>query len=228
MKTYFLAVLILAASRMSHSAPMPTGAPCLDSEVQTQRSLELQRLRKEDQLDRKWQEDLQRGNQPSYEIMENMSKNDLKRRMRVGEIFGEGCFKSAADYEAAGIVYQHGSTPNHYFQAFVWFKEALDLGGLTLKAEMAMAIDRYLVAIGHKQLFGTQAFQKNVGECFCIQPIERSFPQNLRDEYRGGEDAAYTGLSLLKSLNGPASSCPVAYCRASLRSTPKGTVPGFW
>lgn len=90
-----------------------------------------------------------------------------------------------------------------------------------------MALDRYLVSINHKQLFGTQAIQSTLGSCWCIQPIEDSFPQKLRDEYRGGTNAAYTGLAFLKILNAE-KNCPTTYCDIKLQETPKGTVPGFW
>jgi hypothetical protein len=84
-----------------------------------------------------------------------------------------------------------------------------------------------LVSTGHKQLFGTQATLPTLGGCWCIQPIEASFPQSIRDEYRGGANAAYTGLAYLKILNLHAN-CPEAFCNSKLADTPKGTVPGFW
>lgn len=208
------------------STSFAAGKPCSSSEVQTQRSRELQKIRKADQADRAWQVNLEKGMQPSLKLLEKMNRNDLTRRMRVGEIFGEGCINSAADYEAAFIVYQHGNTSAHYFQAFLWAKEALSLGS-PVKGEVAMAIDRYLVSIGHKELFGTQAAQPILGGCWCIQPIEESFPESIRDEYRGGSNAAYTGLAYLKVLN-KGSSCPAAFCDTKLSPSPRGTVPGFW
>lgn len=200
------------------------GAPCADIKTQSLRSLELQKIRKADQLDRSWQV---QGLQPSNKLFDNISRNDLLRRKRVGEIFAEGCLNSVADYEAAYLVYQHGNTPDHFFQAFLWSKKAVSLGDLKAKGEVAMAIDRYLVSLGHKQLFGTQAFQSHPGDCWCIHAIEESFPKVLRDEYRGGENAAYTGLQYLKILNS-SKSCPTAYCPSKLKASPTGIVPGFW
>lgn len=166
-----------------------------------------------------------KGEQPTPKAIEKMNRNDLKHRKRVGEIFGEGCLKSAADYEAAFLVFQHGNTPDHYFQAFLWSKQALAFGDEKLKGEVAMAIDRYLVSIEHKQLFGTQASKAN--ECWCIQPVEESFPDARRSEYRGGGNEAYTGLPYLKVLNA-GTQCPAAYCDGNFLPSPQGTVPGFW
>ena len=88
-----------------------------------------------------------------------------------------------------------------------------------------MAVDRYLVSLEHKQLFGTQASRPS--ECWCIQPIEEGFPESLRSEYRGGGNAAVTGLAYLKILNA-GKNCPAAYCDNKLQPSPKGTVVGFW
>jgi hypothetical protein len=200
------------------------GAPCADPAVQNNRSIELQKISREDQADREWQ---MKGIQPTLGMLEDMAKHDLERRKRVGEILGEGCFKSADDYAAAYIVYQHGNTPDQYYQAFLWSKKALELGKSHMKSDVAMAVDRYLVSIGHKELFGTQASQATLGGCWCIQPVEDSFPASIRSEYRGGPVADYTGLAYLTTLN-KGKSCPVNYCPTNLLPSPKGTLPGFW
>ena len=59
-----------------------------------------------------------------------MLEHDLIRRKRVGEIFGEGCFKTAKDYSAASLIFQHGDTPDHYYQA-LWANRAVELGDIS-------------------------------------------------------------------------------------------------
>lgn len=216
-------IVCLAAGHAERAVARDLGMPCSDPKIQSKRSMELQRIRAEDQDDRVWQV---KGEQPTEKMLLKMGKNDLKHRIRVGEIFGEGCLKSAADYEAAFLVYQHGNTPDQYFQAFLWARQAQSLGQPNMKGEIAMAVDRYLVSTGHKQLFGTQA-SKSSDDCWCIQPIEETFPESMREEYRGGPNAAYTGLPYLKILNAN-SKCPAAYCEPPLLASPRGTVVGFW
>ena len=160
-------------------------------------------------------------------MLEGMAQHDLERRKRVGEILGEGCFKSPDDYAAAFIVFQHGNTSDQYLQAFLWSKQALALGKSHMKSEVAMAVDRYLVSTGHRELFGTQASQATLGGCWCIQPVELSFPEKLRSEYRGGPNADYTGLPYLKILN-KGTNCPATYCLTKLLPSPQGTVLDFW
>jgi hypothetical protein len=218
------ALLILGSTQVSHATSVAVGMPCSDPNVQAQRSSELQKILKADQADRAWQIE---GKNPTLKNLEKMARNDLKRRKRVGEILGEGCFKTIADYKAAFTVYQHGNTPDQFLQAFLWSKQALKMGDDHMKPDIAEAVDRYLVSLGNKELFGTQAYEPTVGGCWCIQPIEDSFPDSLRDEYRRGKNAAFTGLNYLKTLN-KGMTCPAAYCDTNLQPSPQGTVPGFW
>jgi hypothetical protein len=143
----FLPVIILLAIQAACATTFADlGMPCADPKVQNDRSVELQRISGADQLDRRWQI---KGIQPTQKLLEKMARNDLERRKRVGEILGEGCFKSADDYAAAFIVYQHGNTSDQYLQAFLWSKQALTMGKSHMKGDVAMAVDRYLVSTGH-------------------------------------------------------------------------------
>lgn len=225
MKSTLFPLLILFSVQTSFAATtVDLGMPCADPKVQNERSIELQKIAADDQADREWQGE---GIQPTEALLGKMAQHDLERRKRVGELLGEGCFKSADDYAASFIVYQHGNTPDQYFLAFLWSKRALAMGKSHMKGDVAIAVDRYLVSIGRKELFGTQASKASLGGCWCIQPIESSFPDKLRSEYRGGPNADYTGLPYLKILN-KGTTCQAAYCPTKLEPSPRGTVPGFW
>jgi hypothetical protein len=220
-------IVCLLAFQSSCATARTKASPCSDPKVQSERSLELQAIQVQDQADRECYKDLSSGARPDQATLEKMAENDLTRRIQVGKIFGEGCLKSAADYKAAFIVYQHGNTSDQFFQAFIWASEAFKLGDISAKSDIAMSIDRYLVSTGHKELFGTQATQSENGGCWCIQAIEDSFSQALRDDYRGGLNADYTGLKYLKVLN-KNKNCPASYCDTKLLPSPRGTVLGFW
>lgn len=188
-------------------------------EIQEERSQELQRLIKADQAEREgW-------DQFSVEEAQALKENDLIRRKRVGEIFGEGCFHSVKDYLAASLIYQHGEVSDHYYQAFVWANRAFELGDLTAQYLVALTIDRYLVSIGKKQLFGSQTYAEHLGGCYCMQPIEESFTDELRKNYHfPTREEQYQWLV---SYNG-GKDCSNSDCENSLKPTPKGSVPGFW
>jgi hypothetical protein len=153
--------------------------PCsMKPEIQNARSLELQKLYDEDQSD--YRKDIAANPVVPIDMkkMEKMGTSDLIRRKRVGEILAEGCFKTASDYKNAAMIYQHGNSPDHFFQAYVWSKKAVELGNTKEKQAVAQAIDRYLVSTGHKQLFGSQLYKDATATCYCLQPTEESFPNS--------------------------------------------------
>jgi hypothetical protein len=195
---------------------------CKDDKVRLEsRANELQTIVKADQDDREdWQS-------KTADEMTAVLPRDEERRKRVGEIYGEGCFVRAEDYSAAALVYQHGAVPDHFFQTFLWAKRAVELGDDKQKRLMALGIDRYLVNSGMRQLFGSQANRPGADPngCWCIQKIERSFPEKRRQQYMG--QALSAAFQWLKELNA-GKSCPVKECDEALKPTPRGSVPGFW
>lgn len=160
--------------------------------------------------------------------IQEVAKRDVERRKRVGEIFGEGCFTKAEDFAAAALVYQHGDVPDHFLWAFIWAKRAVELGDISQKRLMALAIDRYLVNIGHKQLFASQAIRPgmNPSTCWCLQQVESRFPDKRRKDIAG--KTLSEAFDWLKELNADNSSCPQEQCKQQLQGSPMGTVPGFW
>lgn len=191
-----------------------------DPDKQKLRSEELQAIVKADQDDRE-------GPVSSIDWSE-VQPRDEQRRKRIGEIFGEGCFKSAADYAAAALVYQHGNVPDHFFQTFLWAKKAVELGDSSKNSLMALGIDRYLVNIGHKQLFGTQFSSSDPKtNLWCIEPVEKTFPDSRRIEYlkMNLRDSIAVFLKFYKSGQTPED---VQDCDHILKPSAAGIVPGFW
>jgi len=189
--------------------------PCdKDAAKQTARSRELQEIYAADQADRK------PPSPPDFQ------ERDRKRRARVGEIFGEGCLTSPADYLAAAIVFQHGDRPDHFFQTFIFSMRGAQAGDTKQKRNMALGIDRYLVNTNHRQLFASQAFKQNSEPCFCMEPIETTFPDSLRREYMGV--GIKDQLAWVDSLNKGTTCGAPKECDHKLAPSPKGTVPGLW
>lgn len=189
-------------------------------EIQEARSLELRAIAKADQEARDF---LKNGGHVSTDDIPKFFNEDMQRRKRVGEIFGEGCFNSAEDFSNAALVYQHGEISDHYYQAYIWASRAVQLGDSNSKHMMALAIDRYLIHIGKKQLFGSQAtFMDN---CYCIEPVENTFPDSLRKSFHVKTlNEQYAWIESF-NLN---QSCQTTECQKTLEPTPIGTVPGLW
>lgn len=98
-----MTIAIVAAISSAHaSAKPPFGfIPCeSEPKIQAARSKELQKLLTQDQSDYRAEIEKHTERPLNLRKMEQMAVNDLKRRKRVGEILGEGCFKSASDYSS--------------------------------------------------------------------------------------------------------------------------------
>ena len=86
-----------------------------DAEKHRQRSAELNSIAAADQADRE-----------DNVLKPGAPERDRLRRMRVGEIFGEGCMLNADDFYSGAVVYQHGDRPEHFFQTYVWATRAVE------------------------------------------------------------------------------------------------------
>lgn len=223
MKIQLIGFLILSgcATAPTHAKASASGSPFIacpqDPTRQKARSDELQQIADEDQKDRVEPVDWER-----------VSPRDEARRKRVGEIFGEGCFKDAKDFAAAAIVFQHGVVPEHYFQTFLWAKKAVELGDDSQRWLMAAGLDRYLTKSGNKQLFATQASKVNItDECWCLEEVESTFPEKLRVAY--AKKTLKQAMDWVDSLNQNSPICrPTPICQKNLKPSQRGTVPGFW
>ncbi len=133
----FTLFTVIGCASASYAEQADSHMPCQADKARLEiRSKELTAIVQADQDDRKNWERKTEG-----EMIE-IAKRDVVRRKRVGEIFGEGCFSKSSDYYAAALVYQHGDTPDHFFQTFVWSKRAVELGDPSQKRLMALGIDR--------------------------------------------------------------------------------------
>lgn len=214
---HFLAVFILMYSTLILS--FPQNQSCMfDIEKQNLRSEELTNIEKQDQEDREnWES-------KNEEDLQRLEDNDLVRRKRVAEIFAEGCLSTSSDYLAAALIFQHGDIPDHYYQAFIWSRKAAELGDKNGKSFSALAIDRYLVSIGKKQLFGSQFYKVFGDGCYCMQPVETTFPDSFRKDYSGR--SLNENYVLMSSLN--TSGCANVECAHMLDDVPSGSIIGFW
>ncbi len=219
-------LLTLFVLSLSASAQGPFEPPC-EGEDYKSHSLELKKLYNEDQSDRS------NFTQSDEKQLMEMLKHDRTRLKRVAEIFAKGCLKSAEDYLNAATVFQHGDVPDHFYQTYLWSKKAFDMG-LENAGQMAgNGIDRYLMNIGQKQLFGGQAATDpnktdiDVNKrCFCLWPIESSFPDSRRTALKFKTKAQI--LQWLKEMNKDRKGCTDTFCKVTAKSTLKGSIPGVW
>jgi hypothetical protein len=111
------------------------------------------------------QDQYDRGNNPFAKPGEPQPKalpgleirrNDDAREVRVKELLQQGLLRTGTDYFRAALVFQHSGNPEGTLLAHILAEVALSKGepsGLWLSAA---TLDRYLIQMKQKQIFGTQ------------------------------------------------------------------------
>lgn len=158
---------------------------------------------------------------------------DEERRVEVAAIFARGCMRTAEDFFSAALVFQHGETPEHYYQAYLWAKRADELGHERGRWLISRAIDRYLMNKGQKQLFATNAVtpafygDADGGDYWCVWPSEEGVSNELRARF-GARSKQETVEWISKMNAGKNIVRENVECDVDAAPTPKGSFPGIW
>ena len=137
---------------------------------------ELERLYKEDQVDR------EAG--PNADIdWQAVSKRDAERRARVREIVDKGGATTSTDYYHAAMVYQHGTEVPEYDEAHRLAMKAVELDPENKQARWLAAAskDRSLMWQGKPQLYGTQF--KKVDDRWVLWEVDPAITDEERAKW---------------------------------------------
>jgi len=85
-----------------------------------------------------------------------VTPQDEARRARTRELLDSGAFRTGSDFFNAATVFQHGSTPADFMLAHTLAVVAAARGRSDAAFMAAASLDRYLQAVGHAQVYGTQ------------------------------------------------------------------------
>ena len=107
-----------------------------------------------DQADRK---DMAKVNWPV------VGPRDEARRLRTTELLNAGKLQTGNDFYHAAFIFQHGSRPNDFLLAHTFAVIAAARGRSHATWIAAATLDRYLMKIGQKQIYGTQLTTANNG-----------------------------------------------------------------
>lgn len=91
---------------------------------------------------------------PGY--WEEVTRRDRARRERAAELIAAGALREAADYYHAAMLFQHGAAVDDYRRAHELASQAAALGHRPARWLATAAHDRWLVAQGKPQKYGTQ------------------------------------------------------------------------
>ncbi len=85
-----------------------------------------------------------------------LSLRDDERRQRLESLAADGALQSADDYYYAAYLLQHGTLPEEFRRAHDFAAEAVTRGTRPARWLFAATLDRWLVALGKPQQYGTQ------------------------------------------------------------------------
>jgi hypothetical protein len=163
------AILLLSTTlqTVAQTVPPPNSAK---SQSVSESSAEMKQIFIQDQFDR--------GNDPFAEPGDpepkalpgvEMRRNDDTRATRVKELLQRGLLHTGTDYYRAAVIFQHSGKPEETLLAHVLAEVALSKGEAPALWLAAATLDRYLVQIKQKQIFGTQF--KTVPRTDATQPF---------------------------------------------------------
>lgn len=81
---------------------------------------------------------------------------DAARRAATAKLLADGALSTAEDFHAAAFVFQHGAAADDYLLAHTLALAAVARGKAESMWIATATLDRYLMAVGQPQIYGTQ------------------------------------------------------------------------
>jgi hypothetical protein len=107
-----------------------------------------------------------------------LGPQDEKRRLRTKALLDSGMLKTASDFYHAALVFQHGRKPDDYLLAHTLAVVAVAQGRADATWIASATLDRYLINIGQKQIYGTQ-YRTVEGGATSQDPFDRSLVSDV-------------------------------------------------
>lgn len=122
--------------------------------------------------------------QLSGQAAADLDRQDAERRAEVLALLRAGRLSSGDDMHAAATIFNHGRCLDHFAMATVLAAEAVARGSTDARRAYAVHLDRYLLAAGKQQKFGTQmrGVQGQPGGCE-VAPVDPATTDEERRAY---------------------------------------------
>jgi hypothetical protein len=109
-----------------------------------------------------------------------VAREDEQRRRETRALLDKGELSSATDFYHAAFIFQHSGEPGDYLLAHTLAIVAVARGRADATWIAAASLDRYLMSVGQKQIYGTQ-YRKRDGQPTTQEPYHRGLvPDALR------------------------------------------------
>lgn len=115
---------------------------------------------------------------------DKLNKEDAERRVAIQKLLDEHKLHTGNDYYHAAFIFQHGGKPEHYLKAHALAIIATEKGRQKASWIAAATLDRYLQAIGQKQIYGTQ-YSKGSEKPWTQEPYDRTVINDTMREAMG-------------------------------------------
>jgi hypothetical protein len=132
------------------------------------------------EIDRIYLEDQQARQPPNPSAPKPVYKSDDEREIATRKLLENGNLKSGKDFEEAAVVFQHSHQSDDYLLAHTLAMVAVSKGNKDAIWIASASLDRYLMAIGKPQIYGTQ-FMTPAGQHATQEPYNR---QLISDQLR--------------------------------------------
>jgi hypothetical protein len=134
------------------------------------------------EMDRIFADDQRARRPPDPKAPPELYKSDAEREAATRSLLAAGQLQSAKEFREAAFIFQHSHEPDDYLLAHTLAMIAMAKGDQSASWIAAATLDRYLMAIGKSQIYGTQ-FMTPQGQPVTQEPYNRTLiSDDLRKE----------------------------------------------
>lgn len=112
-----------------------------------------------------------------------LKARDKTRRMQTQQFIKDQQLSEAEDYYHAALIFQHGDAVDDFQTAHHLARQAMNYGFEGAKWMYASTYDRWQLAAGKAQVYGTQFVLSSTGVWQFAEPLDRTFPDEERIKY---------------------------------------------
>lgn len=115
--------------------------------------------------------------------LSQLKARDKTRRMQTAQFIKDQQLTEAVDFYHAALIFQHGDAVDDFQQAHHLARQSLNMGYEGSKWMYASTYDRWQLAAGKPQIYGTQFVLNTEGKWQFAEPLDRTFADSERLKY---------------------------------------------
>ena len=125
-----------------------------------------------------------------------VGERDAQRQAATRKLLIDGALATGGDFRAAAFVFQHGDTTDDYLLAHTLAMVAVAKGEQGALWIATATLDRYLIAIGRPQIYGTQYSRDRATRAWTQEPYQRELVSDSLRAHLGVKTSAEQAAQL--------------------------------